>query len=102
MKTWSDVRGKIRSITEEEKVEIELSAKLIGQLIRRREELGLSQRQLSIKSGLQQSAIARLESYNAIPRIDTFARLTKSLGLEIKLVATTTDEKQHVPIKTRL
>lgn len=89
MRTWSDVRGKIKSISEEEKEEIELSAKLVAQLIARREELGLSQRQLSIKSGLKQAAIARLERNNAIPRIDTFARLSKSLGLEIQLVATT-------------
>ncbi|GMB02274.1 helix-turn-helix transcriptional regulator [Pelosinus sp. IPA-1] len=88
MRTWNDVRGKIKSISQEEKDEIKLSAKLVGQLITRREELGISQRQLSIRSGLQQASIARLEKYNAIPRIDTFARLSKSLGLEIQLVAT--------------
>ncbi|MBP2660589.1 MAG: helix-turn-helix domain protein [Firmicutes bacterium] len=95
MRTWSDVRGKIKSITDEEKSEIELSANLVAKLIARREELGLSQRQLSLKSGLKQAAIARLESYNAIPRIDTFARLTKSLGLEIQLVAATTSKEKY-------
>jgi len=93
MKTWSDVRGNIRSITETEKKEIDLSAKLVAQLIKRREELGISQRQLSLRSGLKQAAIARLESYNAIPRIDTFARVSKSLGLEIQLVAVDKSKK---------
>lgn len=89
MKTWSDVRGNIKSISEEEKLEVKISAKLVSQLIDRREELGLSQRDLSVKSGLKQAAIARLESYKAIPRIDTFARLSNSLDLEIKLVSKT-------------
>lgn len=87
MKTWADVRETITSITQKEKDEIELSAKLVAQLIRRRQELGLSQRDLSSKCGLKQTAIARLEKNNAIPRIDTFARISKSLGLEIQLVA---------------
>lgn len=90
MRTWSDVRGKIKSITDEEKSEIELTAKLVSQLIDRREELGLSQRQLAEKSGIKQTAIARLERYNVVPRIDTLARLSKPLGLEVKLVAATT------------
>lgn len=93
MRTWSDVRGKIESIPQNEKDEIEVSAKLIAQLIKQREKLGLSQRQLSLKSGIKQTAIARLERCNAIPRIDTFARITNSLGLEIKLIETTNEHK---------
>ncbi len=96
MKTWADVRGRIKSISEEEKEEIKLAANLVAQLINRREELGLSQRQLSVKSGIKQAAIARLESHNAIPRIDTFARLSKSLGLEIRLVEKTTSEHANL------
>jgi len=88
MKTWADARGNIKSISEEEKFEIEVTADLIAQLINKRTELGLSQRQLSCKSGIKQAAIARLEKFNVVPRIDTLARLSKSLGMEIKLVST--------------
>lgn len=88
MRTWSDVREKIKSVSEDEKEEIQLAANLVASLIDKRTELGLSQRDLSKMSGVKQSAIARLESLNAIPRIDTLAKVSKSLGLELRLVPT--------------
>lgn len=86
MKHWKDVRAEIKSISSEEKAEIKIAAGLIAKVIEQRTKLGLSQRDLAEKSGVKQTAIARLEKCNNIPRIDTFARLTNSLNLEIKLV----------------
>lgn len=86
MKTWGDVRAEIKSISQEEKETIELTAKLVAQLIEQRNSLGLSQRELSERAGLKQSALARLERTRVIPRIDTIAKVAKELGLEIRLV----------------
>lgn len=86
MKYWSDARGQIRSISEHEKEEIAIAAKLVASLIEKRIALGLTQRQLAEKAGIKQAAIARLESMNAIPRIDTLVKLSKPLGLELEFV----------------
>lgn len=86
MQKWSDVRTNIKSLTENENDEIELAVQLVATIIKRRQELGLTQRQLAYKTGIKQSAIARFESLGAVPRIDTLCKLSKSLGLEVKLV----------------
>lgn len=86
MRKWSDVRESIKSISREEKEEIAAAAKLTAQLVMRREQLGMTQRQLAEKTGIKQAAIARIEMNGAIPRIDTLYRLSKGLDLKIKLV----------------
>ena len=86
MKTWASVRSEIRSISQEEKDEIFLAAKLVSQLVDRRNELGISQRDLSERIGVKQSAIARLEKTDVIPRVDTLVKVAKGLGLELRLV----------------
>lgn len=87
MKKWSDVRENIQALSEFEKEQIDLAAELVKQIINRRAELGLTQRQLAEKSGVKQSAIARLESQAVVPRIDTLYKLLRPLGLKIKLIA---------------
>lgn len=87
MKKWSDVRENIQALSEFEKEQIDLAAELVAQIINRRAELGLTQRQLAEKAGVKQSAIARLESQAVVPRIDTLYKLLRPLGLKIKLIA---------------
>jgi transcriptional regulator with XRE-family HTH domain len=55
---------------------------LIGQLVRRRRErLGLSQRQLELLTGIDQSVISRLENGRlAGLRWSRFARLVEAIG----------------------
>lgn len=44
---------------------------VISELLKLRVDKGLTQRDLAEITGLKQSAIARLEKLNAIPRMDT-------------------------------
>ncbi len=46
-----------------------------------RTEAGLSQRRLAVRSGIPQSAIARIERGRVVPRIDTFTRLLEACGV---------------------
>lgn len=46
---------------------------------------GLSQRELSRRSGVAQSAIARIELGQQIPRADTLERLVAACGFELRL-----------------
>lgn len=86
MKTWRDVKSEIRSINETEKNIIDLKAQIVSKLIDERIKLQLSQRDLAEKTGIHQSAIARMEQKGAFPKIEMLSTLAYSLGLELKLV----------------
>ena len=45
----------------------------------------LSQRELSLRTGVPQSAIARIERGQQVPRADTLERLLKACGFELRL-----------------
>ena len=51
-----------------------------------REHLGMTQEQLAEKSGMKQSALARLESGNGKPRSSTLAKLAAALGVRSDLL----------------
>jgi transcriptional regulator with XRE-family HTH domain len=63
--------------------EEELSAAIAAEVTARRQEWGLSQRQLADLCGTTQSAIARLERGRRPPRIDTLLRLARALDCEL-------------------
>ena len=50
-----------------------------------RRAAGLSQRELSRRSGVAQSAIARIERAQQIPRTDTLEKLLDACGFELRL-----------------
>lgn len=56
---------------------------IIVQLISRRLDLKLSQRDLSEKTGIKQPMIARIEKFESVPRLDTLVRIATALGLKI-------------------
>ena len=58
---------------------------IIASLIEARVDSGFTQRDLAKLCGLKQSAIARLESLKAMPRIDTVATIAQHLGVKIKV-----------------
>ena len=50
-----------------------------------RRAAGFSQRELSRRTGVPQSAIARIERGQQVPRSDTLERLLKACGFELRL-----------------
>lgn len=86
MERWSDVKKEIRSISESEKMHIEFVADLVDEIRDERERLGLTQKEVAERTGLKQSAIARMESGGAIPRLDTVSRVARAMGLKFKLI----------------
>ncbi len=65
----------------------EETARIIFELSDARIKRGISQRKLAEMCGLKQSAIARMESVQSIPRLDTIVRVAKCLGVKIAFVA---------------
>lgn len=86
MMEWESVKKEITALNCSEKNESKFIADLIGTLIMRRIELGITQKELAEMSGIKQSAIARLESLRATPKLDTIYKLLDPLGLTLKLI----------------
>jgi len=84
-KAWSEVREDIKSLTASEKEELTFTASLVSEIVKRRIDLGLTQRELSKKCGIPQSAIARLETLVVTPRLDTIFKLIGPLGIKLKI-----------------
>lgn len=76
--TWDDVREEM--FTPEEIAESDLRVALIGELIKARRELGISQRELEEMSGVKQPVIARMENGSTTPNLSTILKVLAPLG----------------------
>ncbi len=83
-KTWNEVRQEL--YTPEENAESDLRVALMGELVKARKELGISQRDLERLSGVKQPVIARIEKGTASPRLDTVIKLFAALGKTLEVV----------------
>lgn len=63
---------------------------IIDALSSARIKKGFTQRQLAEKCGLKQSAIARIETLQVIPRLDTLLKIAQCLGVSICVETETT------------
>jgi transcriptional regulator with XRE-family HTH domain len=74
---------------------------LAREFIERRQALGLTQRQLAERSGVQQSEISRIEGGNANPTFQTVQALARSLGAEVHLVRRRTKRRASLSVDRR-
>ena len=70
---WQDVRKNI--FTPEEISASDLRVALIGELIKARQDKGITQKQLELLSGVKQPVIARMENGTSIPKISTILKI---------------------------
>ena len=70
---WNDLRKEL--FTPEEILESDIRVSIINELIKIRQEKGISQRELEVMSGVKQPIIARLEKGKASPNIETLTKL---------------------------
>jgi transcriptional regulator with XRE-family HTH domain len=75
---------------------LEAHFKLATELILLRRQRGLTQRQLSARTGLQQSEISRIEGGRANPTAATLAALARALGGELRIVPAAIDKGPSV------
>ncbi len=73
-------------LTDEETAESNLRVALIGELIKARQEKGLSQKKLEELSGVKQPVIARMEKGLTSPQIDTVLKVLAPLGKTLAVV----------------
>ncbi len=73
-------------LTPEETAESDLRVALIGELIKARQEKGLSQKKLEELSGVKQPVIARMEKGITTPQLDTVLKVLAPLGKTLAVV----------------
>ena len=73
-------------LTPEERAESDLRVALIGEIIKARQEKGISQKKLEELSGVKQPVIARMERGTSNPQIDTILKLLAPLGKTLAIV----------------
>ena len=91
MKTWNDYKEQVKAKDPEAKKdveEIEALAMIISAMIEKRNALGISQRELAEMCGMPQSSVARIESFQTTPNLDTVVKIMQPLGL--RLIVTNT------------
>ncbi len=81
---WADLRKEL--FTPEEIAESDLRVALVGEIIRARQELGISQKRLEELSGVRQPIIARMEKGSTKPQLDTVLKILAPLGKTLAVV----------------
>lgn len=83
-RNWDEVRKEL--FTPEEILESDLRVSIIGELIKAREEKGITQKKLEEISGVKQPVIARLETGKSNPQLSTILKILASLGKTLAIV----------------
>lgn len=83
-RSWHEVRNEL--FTPEENAASDLRVALIGELIKARQEKGISQKKLEEMSGVKQPVIARMEKGSTSPQLDTVLKVLASLGKTLAIV----------------
>lgn len=73
-------------LTQEEITASNLRVALIGELIKARQEKGITQKRLEELSGVKQPVIARMEKGITSPQIDTVLKVLAPLGKTLAVV----------------
>lgn len=83
-RSWEEFRAEL--FTPEEIAESNLRVALIGEIIKARQEKGLSQKKLEELSGVKQPIIARMEKGSTSPQLDTILKVLAPLGKTLAVV----------------
>lgn len=82
--TWEELEKEL--FTPAEIAASDLRVALISEMIKARQEQGLTQRQLEERSGIAQPVIARMEKGTTSPSLDTVIKYINSLGMTLQIV----------------
>lgn len=88
MKTWDNYKEHIKNTDPDsgrDLNDIEEQANIISEMIKQRNALGLSQRDLAAICGVPQSSVARIESFQTTPSLATLLKLLRPLGLKLTI-----------------
>ena len=81
---WTEIRKEL--YTPEEIAESDMRVSLMCELIKARNEQGITQKQLEDLSGVKQPVIARMEHGTSNPQIETVLKVLAPLGKTLAIV----------------
>ena len=84
-KTWEKFEKEL-DLTPEEEARINFETKLMKATIEARKKANMTQEDLSRKTGIKQSAIARFESGRQLPNTVTLFKILEALGCTLEIV----------------
>ena len=82
--SWQELRKEV--LTPEEIADSDLRVAIIGEIIKARQEKGISQKDLEALSGVKQPVIARMEKGKTSPQLDTILKILAPLGKTLAVV----------------
>ena len=82
--SWEDLQKQL--FTPEEIEESEVRVAIINEMIKAREENGITQKQLEAMSGVTQPVISRMEKGTTDPQLSTVLKVLNSLGKTLQVV----------------
>lgn len=82
-----------KTLSQEEIMESDLRVFIIGELIKARQEKGISQKKLEELSGVKQPIIARMEKGSTSPQLNTILKVLAPLGKTLAVVPLETVNK---------
>ncbi len=87
LRKWNQTRKELladpETVTEYE--ELRPQYEVISQIIKARDEQGITQVQLAERTGIKQSNISRLEGGNYNPSLEFLSRIARGLGMELHI-----------------
>ena len=81
---WDEVQKEL--FTPEEIAESNARVEIMLELVKARQEQGISQKKLEEMSGVKQPIISRMEQGKTSPQLDTVLKVLSSLGKTLKVV----------------
>ncbi|GHV41735.1 transcriptional regulator [Synergistales bacterium] len=84
--TWDELKKDMTALSPDDWDEIDLKVKIVGEILKARQEENLTQRALEELSGVRQPMIARIENGNTDPQLGTVLKILRSLGKTLAVV----------------
>ena len=89
MKTWKTFKSNIKKnnkIVARDILDMEEMADIVSTICKKREAMGITQRELAKLCNVPQSTVARIETYKTSPTLETLIKITRELGLKIAVM----------------
>jgi len=85
--SWREVRDTFLADPDVQQAYQDLAPRfsVVRQLIALREQHGWTQRELADRAGMKQSQLARLETGQVEPKLDTLQRLAEAMGCRVRV-----------------
>ena len=91
MSTWNEYKNYVHEVDLDAAKDMDEAAdvaSIVSAMIKQRNALGLSQRDLAAMCEIPQSSVARIESYRSTPNLETLLKIFYRLGLKLSVTAT--------------